>query len=116
MTARITQAFLLLLVVWLMVACNTVVHGNVTGKAIHPAGMILMPIPISMGKSTIITFIPIIYPESYSIIVRGPDKNGHLVEDEIYVTKNQFDLIHDGDAYTCGEKVECQTERPSGRR
>lgn len=103
----------------LLVGCDTVVHGKVVRKVVHPAGVIFMPIMMSCGKGCMTSvLIPIMYPESYSIVVDGPDKNGKPSEDNIYVDSVTFATTKVGDIYFCGDKdhPRCVTSRPGGQQ
>lgn len=108
----------LLIATLLLVGCTRVVHGSVSGKIDHPAETVFMPMVISTGKSTMVIMVPMTYPESYSVVVTGKDKDGKDATQELYVDRTQFDLIRYGDSYACGgeKQVECATERPGGTR
>lgn len=108
---------LLLASVMMLTACQTVVHGHVTAKAIHPAYETIFLMPMSCGKDcTMIIPITMFYPESYSVTVDGVDKKGRAAEDEIYLDQNEYNRTQIGDTYSCGQKIKCVTERPSERR
>lgn len=101
-----------------LLGCSHVVHGRVTGKSVHPAYTWFMPMWISTGKSGMMIMIPMESPESYSIIVTGPDTEGKTVDEELWVSREQLNLIREGDVYTCGgdKEAACITERPAHRK
>ena len=98
----------------LLVGCETVMHGRVTHKEIEPANTILMPMMI--GKFMVL--MPITYPEAYAVTLQGVDKKGNAAQETIFVERQQFDLIREGDKFDCGgsQEVACITDRPGGSR
>lgn len=108
---------ILALCLLLACACNTVVHGKVTNKTVHPPLTTFLVIMSPCGKGCIMPImVPITYPESYSITVDGPDKEGKPAQDELYLDVQAWGKTSVGDTYECGAKKECITSRPGGQQ
>ena len=55
--------------------------------------------PFMIGRNLIEQPLPFSTPESWSLIVEGTDKNGHLHRKEIYVDSMTYSTTKIGDKY-----------------
>lgn len=96
-----------------LTACHSIGSGNVVDKEIDPAYVSVMYMPVSNGKTTYIMPIPVYYPESYSVKLKGLDKKGNIKTETFYIAKDVFDTVKMG-SYQCFDNG-C-TERPYEER
>ena len=104
-------------------------HGVIIGKTFHPKHryIVLMPVPgaksldlpdpdplvrAPIPKSVASVPVGITEPQQYSVTLHAKDKDGMDAIYELYVSKQQFDSLRDGDSFSCGGKHEqgCKTE------
>lgn len=114
----------LILTMLVIFGCARITDGEVYEKKVILAHteMILIPIIISSGKSTTTVLVPywFWYPEQYRVCIRKVDKNtGDYDTRSIYLTKEKFNTVTNGDWYEITEsdsfelvRFKTNTKRP----
>lgn len=97
---RILTSLLILCAVAGLCGCDKLRYGNVIEKKHTPAyeSVMMMPLIISTGKSTIVVMVPyfIHHTESWSIDVRGLGNSGDTITRTFYVNQSGYDTMDIG--------------------
>ena len=79
-------------------SCNHLEDGIVIGKRYEEADRNLMLIPMRVGKVTIMQQYWIYDNEDWVITIEG-EKDGKMIHEDVYVTKQCFEALNYGDTW-----------------
>jgi len=73
--------------------CAKLKYGNVISKNFEPAHTVMLMMPVSTGKTTIIVPEFFYYSDSYKLTVKGVSTKGKPLTKAVYVTARAYDTI-----------------------
>lgn len=112
---------IVIILILFLISCSNLKEGEIYKKEFTPkhTQMILMPIIISTGKTTMTSLVPMwfYFPDSYSVGIKKYNEEKKEYETRtIYIDKNVYELVNIGNwykvcDYDCDEPVKIKMEK-----